>query len=81
MHRLLLEFISLYPSLVESSRETVRAFIEDPSKRHMEVSCLLFPLAYLDVFCRQCSLSVVKGRGGGEEEGQNQLNKWVVNST
>ena len=37
MHRLFLEFLSKHPLLVSSAKDTIKAFIEDPAKRHIEV--------------------------------------------
>lgn len=38
MHRLFLEFLIQHPALVSSAKESVRNFIEDPAKRHIDVS-------------------------------------------
>ena len=38
MHRLFLEFLVQHPALVSSAKESVRNFIEDPAKRHIDVS-------------------------------------------
>jgi len=36
MHRLFLEFLIQHPALVSSAKESVRNFIEDPAKRHID---------------------------------------------
>lgn len=38
MHRLFLEFLIRHPALVSSAKESVRNFIQDPAKRHIDVS-------------------------------------------
>lgn len=38
MHRLFLQFLSTHPALVSSARETLKGFIADPTKRHIDVS-------------------------------------------
>ena len=37
MHRLFLQFVKESSSLVASARQTVKEFIQDEAKRHMEV--------------------------------------------
>ena len=38
LHRLFLEFLQKNPSLITSAREIVQGFLDDPTKRTMEVS-------------------------------------------
>ena len=42
MHRLFLQFLSIHPTLVSSGRETLKGFIADPAKRHMDVCGLIW---------------------------------------
>ena len=43
MHRLFLQFVKESSSLVASARQTVKEFIQDEAKRHMEVGLSLSP--------------------------------------
>ncbi len=38
MHRLFLELISQHQSLVSSAKESLKNFLSDPAKRHVDVS-------------------------------------------
>ena len=45
MHRLFLQFVKESSSLVASARQTVKEFIQDEAKRHMEVG-YIYPLPF-----------------------------------